>query len=79
MIELSDENRISLYIPKGFAHGFLVLSDGADVIYFTDNPYSRESEGGIIWNYPRLAIPWPIREPIVSNKDRSWPPLSMLP
>jgi dTDP-4-dehydrorhamnose 3,5-epimerase len=58
------------YIPKGFAHGFLVLSDVAEVIYKVDNFYNREYDSGVIWNDPELGIEWPVANPILSEKDR---------
>ncbi len=69
---LSEENKNMLYIPRGFAHGFEVLSDEAEVIYSVDNVYSKESESGIIWDDANISIEWPIREPILSDKDRGW-------
>ncbi|EEB73738.1 dTDP-4-dehydrorhamnose 3,5-epimerase [Thermococcus sp. AM4] len=72
---LSEFNKWQLYIPRGFAHGFLVLSDVADVIYKVDNVYAPDYEGGIIWNDPELDIDWPVDEPIVSEKDRKLPTL----
>jgi len=72
-ITLSSENKNMLYIPKGFAHGFLVTSDHAEVIYKVDNYYSRDHERGIIWNDETIGIKWPVDNPIVSGKDRLWP------
>ncbi|AFZ70672.1 dTDP-4-dehydrorhamnose 3,5-epimerase [Caldisphaera lagunensis DSM 15908] len=72
---LSDKNKEMLYIPRGFAHGFEVLSDEAIVVYLVDNFYSPENEGGIIWNDKDINIDWPIKEPILSKKDSSWPTL----
>jgi len=72
---LSEHNRWQLYIPRGFAHGFLVLSDAAGVIYKVDNVYAPNHEGGIIWNDPDIGIGWPIDNPIVSEKDMKWPTL----
>jgi dTDP-4-dehydrorhamnose 3,5-epimerase len=72
---LSSENKNMLYIPKGFAHGFLVTSDYAEVIYKVDNYYSRNHERGIIWNDETIGIRWPIDTPIISEKDGSWPKL----
>jgi dTDP-4-dehydrorhamnose 3,5-epimerase len=69
-LELSDANHTMAYIPKGFAHGFCTLSDQAVVVYKVDAPYSPEHEGGIRWNDETLAIDWPTREAIVSQKDR---------
>jgi dTDP-4-dehydrorhamnose 3,5-epimerase len=71
-VELSDLNGRLLWIPAGFAHGFCVLGDEpADVLYKVDAPYGPGGEGGIAWNDPELAIPWPIAEPIVSDRDRT--------
>ncbi len=74
-VELSGENKRQLYIPPGFAHGFCVLSDTADVLYKCTDVYSPANERGIIWNDPTLAIAWPITEPLVSQKDRGYPTL----
>ena len=75
---LSEFNKYMLYIPRGFAHGFLVLSDVAEVVYKVDNIYAPDYEGGLIWNDPELKIPWPIEKPILSSKDQKWPTLKML-
>ena len=72
---LSEENKNILFIPKGFAHGFLVLSEFAEVIYKADNEYNPSYEAGIIWNDEDLKIEWPIKNPILSEKDRKWPSL----
>ena len=68
---LSEENNCQLYVPKGFAHGFLVLSDAAEVIYKVDNVYAPEYEAGLIWNDADINVEWPIKKPIVSQKDRN--------
>ena len=60
MVELSGDNKRQLFIPRGFAHGFLVLSDEAVFTYKVDNPYSPQSEAGIRWDDPTLGISWPI-------------------
>jgi dTDP-4-dehydrorhamnose 3,5-epimerase len=73
-ITLSAENRESLYVPPGFAHGFCVLSDQAEVIYKTTEEYAPELEHGIPWNDPTLAIAWPIAHPVLSARDEQWPP-----
>lgn len=70
---LSAKNHKSLYIPEGFAHGFCVLSEDADVFYKVNNEYSPENEGGILWNDPQINIKWPIDEPILHEKDSTLP------
>ena len=70
---LSDKNHKSLYIPEGFAHGFCVLSDEADVFYKVNNEYSPENERGILWNDPQINIKWPIDTPILHDKDSVLP------
>ena len=74
-IELNDINKFQLFIPRGFAHGFLVLSKEAIFNYKVDNFYNKKSEGGIIYNDTSLAIDWPISEAniIVSEKDGKLP------
>ena len=72
---LSEENKNILYVPAGLAHGFCVLSEVAEVIYKTTDVYSAESEAGIIWNDEDLNIEWPIKEPILSAKDKKLPSL----
>lgn len=76
-VELSGENFLQLFIPRGFAHGYVVLSDVAVFQYKTDNYYCPESEGAIIWNDPTLAIDWKLGpdQLILSEKDRKNPPL----
>jgi dTDP-4-dehydrorhamnose 3,5-epimerase len=77
---LSDQNLHELWIPEGFAHGFAVLSDVADVIYQTTEFYAPDHERCLLWNDPELAIPWPKDlQPIVSDKDRHGMPLSAAP
>lgn len=75
-VELSADNRRQLYIPPGFAHGFCVLSETADMTYKCTDFYSPEDDRGIIWNDRRLGIPWPAIEPLLSPKDRSYKSLS---
>ena len=71
MVELSEDNKRQLFIPRGFAHGFLVLSDEAVFTYKVDNPYAPQAEAGIRWNDPELAIEWPIdpAQVLTSEKD----------
>jgi dTDP-4-dehydrorhamnose 3,5-epimerase len=73
---LSDKNHKSLYVPEGFAHGFCVLSDEADVLYKVNQEYSPEDEKGIIWNDPALEIKWPTGNPILAKKDLELPHLN---
>jgi dTDP-4-dehydrorhamnose 3,5-epimerase len=77
-LNLSESNRLMLFIPRGFAHGFLALSEEVEVEYAVDNPYAPEYEGGIIWNDPDLGIKWPTNNPILSEKDKKWPRLREL-
>lgn len=77
-IELSAENKRQLLVPKGFAHGYSVLSETAEVMYKCDNFYHKASEGGIIYNDPALNIDWgiPLAEALVSEKDLLLPVLA---
>jgi len=68
-VELSDENLWSLWIPPGFAHGFCVLSDVADVIYKCTTLYNAADDRGVKWDDKKIGIEWPITDPIVSEKD----------
>ena len=80
VIELNDENRRSLLVPRGCAHGFLVLSHLAVVSYLCDDFYSGlDDQHGIRWDDPTLDIPWHIPDPIVSAKDRSLPRFRDIP
>jgi dTDP-4-dehydrorhamnose 3,5-epimerase len=73
---LSAENKRQFWVPPGFAHGFLVLSETADFLYKTTDYYAPEYERSILWNDPELNIDWPIQgTPILSAKDRSGQPL----
>jgi dTDP-4-dehydrorhamnose 3,5-epimerase len=74
--ELDDEAHRQLYVPVGFAHGFCVLSPVADVAYKVSAYYDPQSERGIAWNDPAIAIRWPIADPLVSERDRSNPTLA---
>lgn len=71
-VELTAENKVQFYIPRGFAHGFVVLSDTAVFAYKCDNFYDKASEGGVIWNDPDLNIDWklPVQDVILSEKDK---------
>jgi dTDP-4-dehydrorhamnose 3,5-epimerase len=72
-VELSEKNNHILYVPPGFAHGFLALSDPADVTYKCTVEYSPEHDTGLIWNDPGINIKWPRKNPIISERDTSHP------
>ena len=74
-VELSDDNHRQIWIPPGYAHGFCVLSALADFEYKCTDLYFPEDEGGVIWNDPDVAIPWPISAPRLSDKDTRNPTL----
>jgi dTDP-4-dehydrorhamnose 3,5-epimerase len=80
-IELTSENKKSLLVPKGFAHGFSVLSESAEVFYKCDSFFNKESEGGLLYNDPAMNINWRIEKgkEIVSDKDQVHPVLELLP
>jgi len=73
--ELGEQEPRQLYMAPGFAHGFCVLSDFADLHYKVSRIYDRADEGGLVWNDPELNIRWPIDAPMVSQRDRSYPRL----
>ena len=75
-VTLSSEKRNQLMIPRGFAHGFMVTSDQADIVYLCDDYYAPDDEGGLAYNDPELAIPWPNLDPILSERDRHFPTLA---
>lgn len=76
-VVLSAENKLQFFIPRGFAHGFLVLSDEAEFTYKCDDFYHPNDEGGIIWNDPDINIEWPFTENLIqSEKDQKWPTLA---
>ncbi len=70
MVELSEDNKRQFFIPRGFAHGFLVLSEEAIFTYKVDNPYMPAEEAGIRWNDPELAIEWPIDPAVVQTSEK---------
>ena len=74
--ELSDENNHQMWIPPGFAHGFLALSDSADLMYKCTDTYRSDDDFGILWDDPRIAVQWPISDPLLSDKDKVLPTLS---
>jgi len=77
-VELSEDSHRQLWIPPGFAHGFLVLSETADFLYKTTDYYAPQHERSVLWNDPAIGIDWPLdgREPVLSAKDREAPRLA---
>lgn len=78
-VVLSADNKLAVFIPEGFAHAFLVLSDKADFLYKCTDYYYSDDQYGIAWNDPELGINWRVSEPLLSEKDRRHPPLSKTP
>lgn len=76
---LSSENRRQLYVPEGYAHGFCVLSETADVIYKCTDLYDPKDEYGLLWSDQAVGIDWPIRDPILSEKDLRNPAMKDIP
>ena len=75
-VTLSSDNRYQLYIPAGYAHGFCVLSDSAEVVYLCTEEYNPSIERGVRWDDPLLDITWPISNPILSDRDQRRPLLN---
>lgn len=75
-IQLTEENKTMVWIPPGFAHGFLTLADDTLFAYKVTGLYNKESEGGILWNDPDLGIAWGIDQPVLSDKDLILPRLA---
>jgi dTDP-4-dehydrorhamnose 3,5-epimerase len=73
---LDDEAHRQLYVPVGFAHGFAVLSDEADVCYLLSNLYDPTTEAGIAWDDPDVGVEWPVEDPLLSERDRAAPRLA---
>ncbi len=78
MVHLTENNHHQFFIPDGFAHGFCVLSDDANVIYKVSSVYNPETEGGFRFDDPDVKIEWPVTEPIISERDRKAPLLKEL-
>ncbi len=76
---LSADNFLQMYIPVGFAHGFCVLSDIADVAYKCSSYYAPQDERGLAWDDPAIGIDWPVSDPILSARDRQHPTLAQIP
>lgn len=76
-VELSPEVRNQMYVPKGCAHGFVTLADESELRYFVSHPYTPSAEAGVSWDDPALAIEWPVTPEVISERDRSFPPLAV--
>jgi dTDP-4-dehydrorhamnose 3,5-epimerase len=76
---LSCKNRRQIFVPEGFAHGFCVISETADVLYKTTDLYKPDDEYGVLWSDPTIGIDWPVEIPIVSDKDKQFPVLQDVP
>ncbi len=72
-VELSEKNKYQLYIPEGFAHGYCVISECAEISYKCSEIYYSEYDSGVYWNDPDLAIKWPVKEPLLSIRDSELP------
>jgi dTDP-4-dehydrorhamnose 3,5-epimerase len=72
-VELTAENRRTIYVPEGFAHGFQTLVDDTELFYQVSEAHAPESERGVRWDDPAFGIEWPLPHPILSEKDRAWP------
>jgi dTDP-4-dehydrorhamnose 3,5-epimerase len=75
-VTLSEENKLQIYVPPGFAHGYLVLSETADFLYKCSDYYDPSDDRGVLWSDPAIGIAWDIAEPIVSAKDQELPRLA---
>ena len=72
-VELSEENKKQLLIPRGFGHGFVTLTDDVEFLYKVDNYYESEADAGILWNDPEIGVEWGVDNPILSEKDKKNP------
>lgn len=72
-VELSEENKMQLLIPRGFGHGFVTLTDHVEFMYKADNYYAPQADAGIRWNDPTIGVDWGVTDPILSEKDKKNP------
>jgi dTDP-4-dehydrorhamnose 3,5-epimerase len=72
-VELTADNHRMIYVPAGFAHGYLTLEDGTEAYYHASTPYAPTHESGVRWDDPALGIEWPTQPSVISAKDRGWP------
>ncbi len=75
-VELSAENKLRLFLPRGFAHGYLTLTPDVEFLYKVDSPYAPQADGGLAWNDPDIGVAWPCDDPVLSDKDRVLPPFA---
>jgi dTDP-4-dehydrorhamnose 3,5-epimerase len=75
-LELTERNRVTLYVPKGFAHGYQTLEDGTEVWYQMSTAYEPSAQRGVRWDDPALGIEWPSPPRVISPRDMQWPPLA---
>jgi len=78
-VALSEENKLQIYIPQGFAHGYVVRSDSADFLYKCSDYYHPGDDRGVLWNDPAIGIKWDTLEPILSGKDQEYARLADVP
>lgn len=76
LFELTADNRRMLYIPPGLAHGYLTLTDNAEMVYQASSPWAPQAEAGVRWNDPAFGIKWPFEPTVISEKDQTWPLLT---
>jgi dTDP-4-dehydrorhamnose 3,5-epimerase len=74
-VTLTAKERNMLYIPQGFAHGFCALEEDTELVYYCTEEYSPENERGVLWNDPAIGITWPVADPILSERDATYPTL----
>ena len=75
-VELTEENGLMLYVPEGFAHGYLTLADATETSYFISVPYAPGHAVGVRWDDPAFAIDWPAEPQVIGERDRAWPDFS---
>lgn len=75
--ELSADNHLALYSPKGFAQGFVTLQDDSEISYSASDPYAAGKDRGVRWDDPQFGIQWPIQPAVMSDKDRHWPDFTL--
>ncbi|MDQ0512172.1 dTDP-4-dehydrorhamnose 3,5-epimerase [Ancylobacter amanitiformis] len=74
--ELNDDNRLMMYVPRGFAHALITLTDNVEALYLVSEFYAPQQERGVRWNDPAIGIEWPIQPTEISDKDAAWPDLN---